>query len=256
MHKLAGRGAPSRVGYIKHMLGTNRIKKYPRQQNIHFQIQHVRNIYYRQALFAHSPGMSNSRETNNSTGSASTSIARLQGLVVVTTAKVIRSCVHYDRTAYDTSQAIQRNQFISQNEVCCARRVALDITQVANMARGVRRSAVRLAVRVEVAPRRQTTAAQVAGHVDVESAPGVRVEAFDVSGDRDRLSRRRLLEGHGARHGRVAAQHDHGLGDRGSAGLLEKYPIHVVHERQDGHYREEQRESARGVRTSVGVHGR
>lgn len=41
--------------------------------------------------------------------------------------------------------------------------------------------------------------------LDVESACGVGIEAFDISGDLDGLSRRCLFEGHGARHRRVAA---------------------------------------------------
>ena len=47
--------------------------------------------------------------------------------------------------------------------------------------------------------------------LDMESARGVGVETFDVSGDLHGLSRCGLLEGHGARHRRVTAQNDYSL---------------------------------------------
>lgn len=139
-----------------------------------------------------------SRDADNTASRTGSSVASLEGLLVVTLAEIVGAGVDNNGAANDAVGANQLDKRVGDGTLGVTLSIGLDVTQVTNVTGLIRRRAVSLVEGVEVRTGRGAAVGVVTKGVDVEATLCVGVVAGDVVGDGGRGTLRGLLEDDGA----------------------------------------------------------
>lgn len=139
-----------------------------------------------------------SGDTNDTTGGTSTSVTSLLGLLVATPSEVVGTGVNDQGPAQNALGTNQLNKLVLLGADGVTLSIGLEVTKVTDMALGVLRSSMGLAIGVEVRTSGGAAVGVVTELVDMEATLGVGVVALDVPRDGGGRVLVGLLEGDSA----------------------------------------------------------